>query len=269
MEIRFDNLASGQELRVAFDSGLHVSCAIDPPPGPVALVDVLPDIFSLPSTLLAQAQQAHRELGRPVTCAKGCNYCCHHLVAVSTHEALLLAHIVGLLQGEDQKRILAAFDSTRGLLEREGLLAEMIDCHANAFYDFERVVAVQRRYWELKIPCPFLHDGACSIYPFRPLLCRQYLVSSPPINCAGSFKADHLVKRIPLSYDVASAAASFDGLSALETRAVPLPAVLTVNGLLESFPRPKATAKALITAFLHHLQENFTRHVVLPPQGGA
>lgn len=268
MDIRFSPLPTGVDLHVAFDSGLKMDCRIDPPSGLVAFVDVLPDVFSISNALLSQSLLASQGQGQHVTCAKGCSHCCHQLIAVTDHEALLLAHIVGLLKQDEQLRIVEAFHALTGLLERKGLLAELIACHANAFDEPGRIIDAQRRYWELQTPCPFLHDGACAIYPYRPLLCRQYLVSSPPENCRGSFKTDYLVKRIPLSYDVASAAASFDGLTAKQTRAVPLPAILMVNGLLDAFPRPKSTAKAILTAFLHHLQDNFTRQVAKQLAGG-
>lgn len=262
MDIRFNRLPHGYDLNVTFDSGLEADCRINPPDGLVAFVDVLPEVFSLSNALLSQSLAAAQKRGQPVACAKGSNHCCHQLVAVSAHEALLLAHIISLMQPEEKHRILNAFASTVTLLERKALLSEMTASHANAFEDPARIIEAQRRYWQLQIPCPFLESGACSIYAFRPLLCRQYLVSSPPENCALSFLADHLIKRIPISYDLASAAASFDGHAAQPTRAVPLPAILMVNGLLEGFPRPKLPAKTMLTGFLHHVQDNFTRHVV-------
>jgi Fe-S-cluster containining protein len=35
------------------------------------------------------------------------------------------------------------------------------------------------------MPCPFLEDESCSIHPDRPLVCREYLVTSPAELCAG------------------------------------------------------------------------------------
>jgi hypothetical protein len=33
------------------------------------------------------------------------------------------------------------------------------------------------------IVCPFLVDESCSIYEHRPLICREYAVTSPPVAC--------------------------------------------------------------------------------------
>jgi hypothetical protein len=39
-------------------------------------------------------------------------------------------------------------------------------------------------YFRLGIDCPFLEERACSIYPQRPVKCREYLVTSPAAACA-------------------------------------------------------------------------------------
>jgi len=38
-------------------------------------------------------------------------------------------------------------------------------------------------YFHAAVPCPFLENESCSIHPFRPLSCREYLVTSPPALC--------------------------------------------------------------------------------------
>jgi Fe-S-cluster containining protein len=40
-------------------------------------------------------------------------------------------------------------------------------------------------YFALGLPCPLLEDESCSIHPERPLVCREYLVTSPAELCAG------------------------------------------------------------------------------------
>ncbi len=44
---------------------------------------------------------------------------------------------------------------------------------------------VDGAYFALGVPCPFLEDESCSIHPERPLVCREYLVTSPAELCAG------------------------------------------------------------------------------------
>ena len=257
MEARFKRVADGLLLTAELPGKRHLECALSPPDGEVTFVDVLPEVFSICNALLEQDELAEREKGREVACAKGCGTCCRQLVAVSHHEALLLAHVVASLKAGERERIMAGFRSTVQALERAGLLAEIIESHANHLLDQNRVQEAQRRYWELQLPCPFLFEDACSIHPLRPLLCREFLATSDPALCAGNFKAGHLVRRVPLRYAVSSAAASFDGLRARPSSAVPLSTLFVVNGLLGAISRPKAPAKVILAAFLQHLVEHF------------
>ena len=39
-------------------------------------------------------------------------------------------------------------------------------------------------YFQLGVACPFLEAESCSIHPDRPLVCREYQVTSPPAACA-------------------------------------------------------------------------------------
>ena len=47
--------------------------------------------------------------------------------------------------------------------------------------DYDRVVT---GYLHENFACPFLEDESCSIHPDRPLVCREYLVTSPAENCS-------------------------------------------------------------------------------------
>jgi hypothetical protein len=38
------------------------------------------------------------------------------------------------------------------------------------------------------MPCPFLEDESCSIYVDRPMVCREYHVTSPAERCAKLFE---------------------------------------------------------------------------------
>src|SRR5205085_395175 len=63
--------------------------------------------------------------------------------------------------------------------------AEMLDAllHPDLYGD-EHMRVLGREYFKMGISCPFLENEACSIYPDRPITCREYLVTSPAVNCS-------------------------------------------------------------------------------------
>lgn len=51
-------------------------------------------------------------------------------------------------------------------------------------------LAIGRWYSKLDITCPLLFNGLCDSYPKRPIACREHMVSTPPVDCAGFKPAD-------------------------------------------------------------------------------
>lgn len=98
------------------------------------------------------------EQAATITCTKGCNHCCHMVVAISKAEAELLVHLAGVHS--------ITLDVAR--LRRQSTQTE--------------------DSWPLQPPqdrgCPFLaRDGLCAVYEDRPLSCRKYFVVSEPDLC--------------------------------------------------------------------------------------
>ena len=58
------------------------------------------------------------------------------------------------------------------------------------------ITSVAKAYFRLGIPCPFLESESCSIHADRPLICREYLVTSPAANCAQPTDED--IERVAL-----------------------------------------------------------------------
>lgn len=259
MKINTSNRNGHLELAIELTETNSLSCAVTPPDGKVSFVDILPEIYMIYTTVLESTLAEQSTKGVVPSCSNGCDICCYQLITVSIHEAILLAYIVDNLGTAEKKRLKTSFANILITLEKNNLLKDLIDFHTNHFGDKELISSIQKEYWNLKLSCPFLLDNSCSIYPYRPLICRQYLVSSDPVCCKGSFKNDHLVTRIPLTHDFASAAASFDGEEAITTRGIPLPIIFLIDGLLNYFPRPKASAEEMITRFLKHVDEHFKK----------
>ncbi len=151
--------------------------------GQTTLVETLPALWSL----IGQATDAAAEKLGPATCQAGCGACCRHLVMLSVADARAL-HDAVLAMPEERRAILRLrfADGVRrmegaGLLGPKGKRAFVLQKDGT---DDERRGEVTKRYFALGLPCPFLEDEACSIHPVRPLICREYLVTSDPQHCA-------------------------------------------------------------------------------------
>jgi uncharacterized protein len=73
-------------------------------------------------------------------CAKGCGHCCHVSVPIADFEA----------------RYIADYIKTEPVALKRSIRHDLAE-------------------FSEKTPCPFLQDGACSIYPVRPLTCRLHV----------------------------------------------------------------------------------------------
>jgi Fe-S-cluster containining protein len=129
---------------------LKVVHPITVPSGPVAAHEVVPALQGLVNAVVAAAGQ-----GKEISCRKGCGACCRQLVPVSRTEGERLLGVIEAMPPERRRELGARF------------------------------AAAATAYFALGIPCPFLEEESCSIHPERPLVCREYLVTSPAELCAG------------------------------------------------------------------------------------
>lgn len=160
--------------------------------GPSRLIDLLPAARAVSK----QATDAGiADAGKPVSCRAACGACCRQLVVIPLVEAQSLANLVAAMPAERQAIVRARFAAALQQLEQAGLLGPpgrgsrtllARDCGGLAAMRQD----LARRYFALKIACPFLEDESCSIHPDRPLICREHHVSTPAENCARLFEVN-------------------------------------------------------------------------------
>jgi len=150
---------------------LRIVHPITVPTGPVAAADVVPALQGLVNAVVTAA-----EAGKAISCRKGCGACCRQLVPISRTEAERLMVTVANLPADRRTTLEARFAAAEAALAAADLK--------------ERKGRPDRElstgYFALGIPCPFLEEESCSIHPDRPLVCREYLVTSPAELCAGT-----------------------------------------------------------------------------------
>ena len=154
---------------------LRVVHPITVPSGRVPAADVVPALQGLVNAVVAAAEAASAAKGGEISCRKGCGACCRQLVPVSRTEGERLLALVRSLPAERRERLNERFAAAGAAIEGAGL------AERGGRSDRELSLA----YFALGLPCPFLEDESCSIHPDRPLVCREYLVTSPAELCAG------------------------------------------------------------------------------------
>jgi Fe-S-cluster containining protein len=174
----------------------------DVPLGAVRLDEVLPVLREADNAVIDRAVARAESGGEHVSCAKGCATCCKaQPVPVTPPEAYALARLVEAMPEPRRSKVLAAFAANVARLREAGLYEPLMD--RDPAMTREQARELGDRYFRLGLWCPFLEDDACGIYPDRPFVCRQYLVTSPVPLCADPFR--NPVKPVPIPARFATA----------------------------------------------------------------
>ena len=200
--------------------------AIPAPDGPTPLGDLLPAARAISAQAMEIAVAHERAEGRKVQCEAGCAACCRQLVPISVVEARSLARAVDALPPARRAAIRARFAETVRRMERLGLLDAGAPPGRMALQSptgDPRAAwgEVAARYFAARMPCPLLESERCSVYDERPIVCREYLVTSPPERCATLGGAHTVPRPIPGSEALATAVREYTG-EALSMLPLPL-----------------------------------------------
>ncbi len=169
----------------------------------VGLTSLVPEAYKLADRIVREAVKREAKLGSEIPCTKGCAACCRSLIRVSIPEALYIYE--RLLESERPWRdeILERFQQARETLKQNGLAEtlerDLVRQPEDVSYD-HRLHLLSHQYLALRLACPFLDDEICSIYSWRPVACRQYLVTSPASWCVDPFANN--VRRVSLPLHV-------------------------------------------------------------------
>jgi Fe-S-cluster containining protein len=120
------------------------------PPATLSTIELARSIHELTDRSIRQVHATCRD-GHRVACQSGCTYCCKFPVAASAPEVLAIAAFV-----RDQ------FDD-----EQQAALGARVEANIAAT---EGMDMSQRD--RVRLDCPFLEAGKCSVYEVRPIACR-------------------------------------------------------------------------------------------------
>ena len=160
----------------------------------------------------------------------GCAACCRMLVPLSPPEAFALRKYVGQLPMDRRTHLLNRLNNTKDRVKRAGLWDRLNEvAEASSPVPDEELDPINRAYYALRIPCPFLENEMCSIYEARPAACRELLVTSPAELCQDLVQ--NPVTPLPVSMRIGSILGQVLGrLTNSPPRLIPLPMALEWAG---------------------------------------
>lgn len=168
------------------------------PAGQTNLTQILPVIQSLEDSLIEGVATQMAEAGRTISCKAGCGACCRQMVPLSIFEAEALSAWIRTLPEARQQVLAGRFHQALLKLAASGLIDRMVNEDWLAVTASAHKLALEYLYQ--RIACPFLEDESCSIHPIRPLVCREYLVTSAPEHCIDPSTLQSLPVRLPLHF---------------------------------------------------------------------
>jgi Fe-S-cluster containining protein len=185
------------EFAIGIGDGKFTATAVVPA-GQTNLTQILPVIQSLEDSLLEGVTAQFAEAGRAISCKAGCGACCRQIVPLSIFEAEALTAWIRSLPESRQQELAQRFHQALTKLTAAGLIDRMVNEDSLADTDSARKLALDYLYQ--RVPCPFLEDESCSIHPIRPLICREYLVTSAPEHCVDPATLKVVPVRLPLNF---------------------------------------------------------------------
>lgn len=150
------------------------------PDKPVTARKMLPIFRQMANSFVQIGVDAVEANGEQVSCKAGCGACCRQPVPISESEVYQIAEMVEEMPEERRRKIKEKFRKGCQHLAQIGWFQKLEGTVTASSEIRQRVLD---EYFRQGIPCPFLEDESCSIYEERPLVCREYLVTTPAENC--------------------------------------------------------------------------------------
>jgi len=162
----------------------RLTTVLDVPTGFVPITSIVPLTRHLGEEILKLEEHQSRGTGQSISCRMGCAACCRMLVPLSPPEAFSLLEYIEQLPIDRRTAVEQKLQTSKAELARSGLLGRLqAVADAETPIPDEELEPVNRSYYALRHPCPFLQDDMCSIYEARPAACRELLVTSPAQLC--------------------------------------------------------------------------------------
>lgn len=161
-------------------NGEPVEMQLTVPASPVKPQKMLPLFQKMTNSFVQVGVEFVESQGEKISCKKGCSACCRQAVPIAEAEAFALAELVENMNEPKRSRIKKRFAQACERLHEMNWFERMENFAELTPKKREKLV--MEHFYE-NIECPFLENDMCSIHEQRPLICREYLVTTPAENC--------------------------------------------------------------------------------------
>jgi Fe-S-cluster containining protein len=184
-----------------------------------------------------------------ISCRAGCGACCRQLVPLAESEALYLNDLVERMEPDRRAAIVSRFEEIVDKLKSVGMLERL---GREAMADKDAGIQAASDYLRLGLACPFLENESCGIYEHRPMVCREYLVTSPPEDC--SPPPGRPIELVPMPTMVSQSLYRFgDGKGQDRVKTIVLPLLLESVASNQVEDQPVVPAAELFENFVRRL----------------
>jgi Fe-S-cluster containining protein len=218
---------------------------------PIDQTELLPILQQFDNEVVTLAEEESARKGKTISCCAGCGACCRQLVPVAAAEARRLSALVASMEEPRRTTITKRFTDAVETYEQAGLLDQMAE--ADRIPDESARGEFGMAVFRVGVPCPFLENESCGIYPDRPLACREFLVTSPAENCRNPGPDN--IERVPLPAAISETLYRFS-TSGERQDARWMPLVLSLRyaeGAAKTEPLPKQPGGEFVQKFLGQL----------------
>jgi len=192
--------------------------------GQARLADIVPLARTICTKITDVVVESICSDGGRIPCRKGCAACCGpYLVPLSVPEALRLNEEISAAPPNQREPMLRAclLAAHRILNQKtpEPFLDQTTEPSQAGPAELNLVLSW---YASLKLPCPFLCKGLCTIYQQRPMACRELFVKGSADACGGKQSIAEVVQMpVKMPNALAQLASDFEGTTA-EAMILPL-----------------------------------------------
>lgn len=213
------------DITVNTPAGL-LTMPVEVPTGFVPVTEIVPLLRRLGEQAQGLVERGALTGGETISCRKGCAACCRMLIPVSAPEAYRLRDTISQMPDARRKAALDRMAQAQRHLEAAGMLTRLSEiAEAERQWSDADMEPINRAYFALRMPCPFLVDETCSIYEDRPAACRELQVTSPAEWCQDP--VTNPVRALPVPLRVSTALGLlWSDLVGGPIRFIPLPLAL-------------------------------------------